>query len=193
LRKPDYDKEPLMSRLSLALALTALIATPAFAEDAKPAPVGADPVTTTASYGDWVLRCQRIGEADKAQKVCEIVQTVQAGQQGQQQPVAQLAFGRVNKTDPWRMTAHLPTNILLPSVAKLTTGEKDAKPLELPWRRCVPVGCFADASLSDAQWKALRGETENAVLDFTDSASRAVKLPISFRGFAQAVDALAKE
>ncbi|MBB4199612.1 hypothetical protein CCR94_14935 [Rhodoblastus sphagnicola] len=185
-----------MSRLPLApLALLVIsLAVPALAEDAKPAPVSPDPATTTATFGDWLMRCQRLGEADKAQKVCEIVQTIQAGPQGQQQqPIAQLAFGRVKSSDPWRITAHLPNNILLPSVVRFTTGEKDAKPTELSWRRCVPVGCFADASATDAQWKYYRAQTENGALDFTDGVGRPVKLPISFRGFAQAADALAKE
>jgi len=184
-------QEPRMSRLFFALLLTSLAA-PAFAED-KPAPVSVDPATTTASYGDWLLRCQRVGEADKAQKICEIIQTVQAGQPGQQQPIAQFAFGRVNKAEPWRVTAHLPNNIALPSVAKFLTGEKDAKPTELSWRRCIPNGCFADAALSEAQWKILRAQTENGSLEFSDALGRAVKLPISFRGFAQATDALGKE
>jgi invasion protein IalB len=182
-----------MSRLSLALVLTSLALAPALAEDKKP-PVAADPGATTAAYGDWLLRCQRLGEPDKAQKVCEIVQTIQAGAQGQpQQPIAQLAFGRLKPSDPWRATAHLPINILLPSVVKFATGEKDARPAELPWRRCIPSGCFADAAVSDAQWRSLRGQSENGSLEFTDAVNRPVKLPISFRGFAQAVDALAKE
>jgi invasion protein IalB len=92
-----------------------------------------------------------------------------------------------------RVTAHLPINILLPSVVKFASGEKDARPSELPWRRCIPTGCFADAPLSDTQWKALRGQTENGSLEFIDSINRPVKLPISFRGFVQAADALAKE
>jgi invasion protein IalB len=99
-----------MSRLPLALILCALALAPAVAQENKPAPapVGAEPATTTATYGDWVLRCQRIGEPGKELKVCEIVQTVQSAQQGQQRPVAQLAFGRLHNTDPWRVTAHLP-------------------------------------------------------------------------------------
>ncbi|MCW2283145.1 invasion protein IalB [Rhodoblastus acidophilus] len=177
-----------MTRLPLALALS-LLALPALAEDK---PVGTEPVTTTASYGDWLLRCQRIGEP--ARKVCEIVQTVQASRQGQpQQPVAQLAFGRLKASEPIRLTAHLPVNILLPSVAKFATGEKDARPVELPWRRCVQSGCFADAALTEAQWSGLHGQSENGSVEFTDAGARPVKFPISFRGFAQAADALAKE
>ncbi|MCW2273444.1 hypothetical protein GJ654_05625 [Rhodoblastus acidophilus] len=181
-----------MSRLSIALALI-FLAMPAFAEDKKP-PLGAEPATTTAAYGDWLLRCQRLGEPDKARKICEIVQTVQASRQGQpQKPIAQLAFGRIKPSEPMRVTAHLPVNILLPSVAKFSTSDKDAKPVDLPWRRCIQSGCFADGVLDDALWKALHEQTENGSLEFTDAGSRPIKLPISFHGFAQAADALAKE
>jgi invasion protein IalB len=183
-----------MSRLlSLALVFGALALAPAFAQDGKPAPVSPEPGESTATYGDWILRCQRIGEAGKAVKICEIVQTVQGGQEGHRQPVAQLAFGRLKLTDPWRVTAHLPSNILLPGMVKFALGDNDPQPMELPWRRCIPQGCFADAALGDAQWKALLARGENGSLEFTDGLARPAKLPISFRGFAQAGEALAKE
>jgi invasion protein IalB len=180
-----------MSRLSLALAFSLVLA-PAFAEDAKP-PVSANPGATTASYGDWILRCQRVGEGDKAQKICEIVQSILAAPEGKpKQTVSQLAFGRIKSTDPWRVTAHVPVNILFPSVVKFAADEK-VKPMELPWRRCIPSGCFADAPMSDAQFWALGKQTEKGFLEFTDAINRPVKFPVSFRGFAQAVEALAKE
>jgi invasion protein IalB len=182
-------------RLSIALAMSSVALAPAFAQEQKPAPapVSSDPTTTTAAFADWTLRCQRLGEGDKATKICEVVQTTQSGQGQQQQPIAQLAFGRISKTDPWRATAHLPNNISLPSSVKLSLSDKDPKPSELTWRRCAPIGCFADAALSEAQWKALRAQTENGSMEFVDSVGRPVKLPVSFRGFAQASDALAKE
>ena len=127
----------------------------------SPLRVSPEPGENTATYGDWILRCERIGEAGKAVKICEIVLTVQGGQEGHRQPVAQLAFGRLKVDDPWRVTAHLPSNILLPGMVKFALGDNDPKPMELPWRRCIPQGCFADAALGDAQWKALLARGEN--------------------------------
>ena len=54
-------------------------------------PMPSDPAQTTASYGDWVLRCVRTGDKGAGPRVCELVQTMVL--QGQQQPVAQVAVG----------------------------------------------------------------------------------------------------
>ncbi len=159
-------------------------------KEAEP-PVSSEPRTTTASYGDWILRCQRVGETEKAVRICELVLTIQAGQQPS--PIAELAMGRLSKADPYRVTAHLPTNIKLPSMVKFSLGEKDPRPQELAWRSCAPVGCFADAQFSEAQWNSLHGLTEPGALEYTDAVGRPVKLPVSFRGLAQAMDALARE
>ena len=166
----------------------------ASAAEQKPAepPVSAEPRVTTASYGDWLLRCQRVGETEKAVRICEVVLTIQSGVP-QQAPVAELALGRLSKADPYRVTAHLPTNIALPSAVRFSFGEKDPRQQELAWRSCAPVGCFADGAISETQWRALHGLTDPGSLEFTDSVGRPVKIPVSFRGLAQAMDALAKE
>ena len=65
-------------------------AAPAAATPAAPA-VSTDPAQTTASYGDWVLRCVRTGDGGTGPRVCEVVQTMVV--QGQTQPVAQIAIG----------------------------------------------------------------------------------------------------
>jgi invasion protein IalB len=99
---------------------------------------------------------------------------------------------KITRCDSY-LIPHLPTNIALPSVVRFAFGDSDPKPMELSWRRCMQVGCFADATLDDAHWSALRARSDNAVLEFTDASNRLVKMPITFRGFAQAEAALAKE
>jgi invasion protein IalB len=182
-------------RFAAAFLILPLATAAARAEDQKqpatPPAVSAEPQTTTASYGDWTLRCQRFAEAANIAKVCEISTTIQAGQP--QAPIAQVALGRLTKADSYHLTAHLPNNIALPSVVKVALGDKDGRANELAWRRCTPAGCFADASLTDAQWKALRGLNDAGSLEFTDAAGRPIKLPFSLRGLPQALDALAKE
>lgn len=153
-------------------------------------PVSADPASTSATYGDWVLRCQRVGEGDKAQRLCEVAQTLQV--QGQQAPIAQIAFGRVNPSEPLRFTVALPSNISLPGSVVISFGEKVATPMAMSWRRCVPGACIADGAPNAEDMKALRAAAEPGRLVFKDAAGRDVTLPLSFRGFAQAVDALQK-
>ena len=99
-------------------------------------PVGPEPQNTSATYGDWILRCSRTGEADKAVRVCEVMLPFQL--QGQQGPFAQLAIGRVNPKDPLHITFIMSPNVAFPSDVKLMTDEKDAQPLELTWKRCLP-------------------------------------------------------
>ncbi len=153
-------------------------------------PVSPDPAATSATYGDWVLRCQRVGEGDKAQRLCEVAQTIQV--QGQQGPIAQIALGRLAAADPLKITVALPSNISLPGSVTIALSDKDPAPMPLTWRRCLPGACIADALPSADQLKSLRADTEPGRLTFKDAGGRDVVLPFSFRGLAQALDALTK-
>ncbi len=104
--------------------------------------IGAEPQNTSATYGDWILRCSRTGEGDKAVRVCEVALPFQL--QGQQGPFAQLAFGRVNPKDPLHITFIMSPNVAFPSDVKMMTDDKDAQPiapqLEHLHRRRLPRG-----------------------------------------------------
>jgi invasion protein IalB len=172
---------------------------PADAQGAPPAgaspqpPVSNEPQLTTASYADWTLRCQRAGAAANAPRLCEIDQTVQAQtQQGQQGVILRLAFGRPAAKEPFKLTILVPVNIALPSAPRLSIDDKDPSPVELAWRRCIPAGCVADVDVSADMLKHWRAQTERGRVQIKDSAGREVALPFSFRGLAQALDALAK-
>jgi invasion protein IalB len=159
------------------------------AAPANPPAVSADPQATTAAFGDWTLRCQRAGEGAQAQKICEIVQTIQAQGQG---PVAQIAIGRIDPKDPLKITVVVPHNISIPGSVRLSVDEKDAGPADLPWRRCMAMGCIGDLELRDDLLRRWRAQNAAARLAFKDAAGQEVVLPWSFRGLAQALDALAK-
>jgi invasion protein IalB len=148
-------------------------------------PVSSEPGATTATFGDWVLRCQGAAAA----RVCEVALTVQI--QGQQAPIAQFAIGRApDKT--LRATVVLPTNIQLPSIVRIAGDAKD-KTLELNWTRCLPGGCFASAPFPDDVMQSWRTGGEPRKLTFVSAAGQGVVLPISLRGLPQAIDALPKE
>ena len=153
-------------------------------------PVSPEPATTSASYGDWVLRCQRIGEADKAKKFCEVAENIQLP--NQQGLVAQVALGHLPGESALHLTAVLPPSVSFPSTVTFTSGEQGHGSMELQWRRCLSGGCFADAIVSDDALKVWRLATDPGKLTFKDAAVRDVALPVSFRGLAQALDALAK-
>jgi invasion protein IalB len=157
---------------------------------ATAAPVSTDPQTTTANYGDWTVRCQRVGDGAAAKRFCEVAQTIQ--QQGGQGPIAQIALGRLAPADPLRLTIVLPPNVSFPSSPRMGVDENDAHSVDLSWRKCLPGGCFADSEMNDDLLQRWRGLADHGQIRFKDSAGRDVAVPFSFKGLAQALDALAK-
>jgi invasion protein IalB len=153
--------------------------------------VDATPTNTSASFGDWVLRCQRLGNGAETLHVCEVAQQIRA--QDQQNPLAEVAIGRLKKSDPLLLTVVLPVNVAFPNSPSFSPDAKDSDPLDLGWRKCLPGGCFADVVLKDdvlQRWKAQSG---NGRLTWKDAAGRDFAIGVSSNGLAQALDAFSKE
>jgi invasion protein IalB len=180
-----------MIRSMLAAVAVMLVAGHAAAQTppAVPATVSADPAQTTATYGDWVLRCVRAGEGGTGPRVCEVVQTMVM--QGQTQPVAQIAFG-YDKAD-LRLTLLVAPSVSFSRVATISAQGGGAPRADLTWRRCLPTGCFADIVVNADLQKTLRARTEPLQFAFKDGGERDATLPFSPRGLAASLDALAKE
>jgi invasion protein IalB len=179
--------------VGLASFATAAVAQkPAPAQPAPPA--STEPTTTTASYGVWTKRCQT-GRTDAGAelKLCQVEQAIVP--QGQQGAIAEIFISRpANPKEEMRLTAVLPNNISFPSAPKITNGEKEVG-TDLTWRRCLPGGCFADAVPKEdmlRNWRAETGENTGKLV-FVDASGRTLTVQFSFRGFGQAMDALAKE
>lgn len=161
---------------------------------ADPAPPG--PQQTTATFEDWTLRCTRAPAAPgaapgapPAQQFCELVQTVTSGDK----TVAQIALGRAGKGQPLLMTVLAPVSVSFGRPASLVMQKDgDASTLDLPWHRCVPGGCLADAALPEDLVRRIQGWTEPARIVYADAAGRPVALPFSARGLPMAIGALAK-
>jgi len=188
------DLAMLTKSTSLALLSVLALAGPASAQaqrqPAPPPPVtGAvsQPDNTTATYGDWVLRCQQ----SVGSRVCEIVQTIE--QQGQRGPIALIAVGRPVKAEPYKLVIQVPPNLTLGNNAGVRVSVADKDEALAVFQRCTPGGCFGEASLNDDAFKRWRGLGEAGQLRYQDSTKREVTLPISFRGFTAATDALQRE
>ena len=157
---------------------------------AAPAPVASEPAMTTASYGDWLLRCQTTTAPGAAKRVCEVVQTMQM--QGRQEPVAQVALGKGPDVADLHVVIALPVDIAFPSTVLAASSDRDPHPLELAWKRCIPGACFADAIVPADTLTGCRTATASGRVEYKDASNRALRLPLSFRGLAPALDALAK-
>lgn len=149
------------------------------------------PDTTTATFGDWTLRCDRRLDLKPPQRVCELGLVVQ--KQGETGAQAQFALGRVARGEALRITAVLPPNVALKTNPKVIIDGKEPLSTDLSWTRCIAGACFADAAVSAALLSSLRSRTEPGRLDYRDGTDREVTLPISFRGVSSALEALARE
>lgn len=147
-----------------------------------------NPQRTTATYEDWTVRCETRGTPPVKQ--CEMVQAVTA--QGQASPVTQVAVGRAGPKDPVRMVFQLPVNVWVPAGVRFVFDTK-AQPLAAAFKWCAPAGCFADLDLNNDLLKRIRALSTQGRFEFKDAAQRDVAIPVSFKGFGQAFDALLKE
>lgn len=164
--------------LCLGLLLTSIIGTIA--------PVAAQE-STTATYEDWVLQCQ-VQSGPPAHKICDIAQVSQL----QGHPVSRLAVGHPEKGQPVKLVIQLPVNVSLRGNVRIQLGAADPG-LTVPFDRCIPAGCFAEFDLRDDVLKKIRNANEAGKLTFTAANNQTVAIPVSFKGFGQAFDALAKE
>jgi invasion protein IalB len=144
------------------------------------------PQRTTATFEDWTVRCETIDNTTR----CEMAQGVQI--QGQAGPLTQIALGRPNKNEPVKIVFQVPIDVWLPAGVKLVLDDKDPG-IAVAFKRCLAGGaCFADTELKDEMIKKLRGLTANGKLEFKDGAQRDIAIPVSFKGFGAAFDAMSK-
>jgi invasion protein IalB len=151
------------------------------------------PQQTTATYEDWIVRCETHA-GPPPQKFCEMVQftQVKGGQGGQGGIISQVAIGRPAKGQPVKLVIQLPIGVWLPTGIKLMAGAKDAG-LLTTFKRCLPQACFTDAEINADMIRKFRTTTEAGQIQFKDGNQKDASLPVSFKGFGTAYDALQKE
>ncbi|TCT05605.1 invasion associated locus B family protein [Aquabacter spiritensis] len=146
------------------------------------------PSRTSATYDDWVVRCER-GESTGGVKVCEVAQTLQIGNQ-QQGLMAQVVFGKLKEDGPLRMVLQVPVGVWLPAGAQFTAGD-NAKPIPAGFKFCIRA-CIADLDLTAQQAAALATASGSATLAFEDRNQAPISLPVSLKGLAPALAAREK-
>ncbi len=118
-----------MSRIrtiSILFALTQFVGGAAFAQaNSKPAPIGSQPETTTATFGAWTLRCERRADVAKGQKLCEVEESVVP--KDQQNPIAHIGIVHPLNTEKGvlRVNVIFPPNIFIPTAPAIRAKDGD--------------------------------------------------------------------
>ena len=150
----------------------------------------------TDLFADWAVHCVSRPANAGGGRICEMSQTVQ--DQQRQQPVAVVALGRVARDQPLKLVARVPVNVLVTQPARLVlegAAGPANEPLTLAFRTCSPLGCFADIDLSDAVLRRLRSRApdQGGRVIWREATGAEAAIPVSFRGFSAAFDALQRE
>jgi invasion protein IalB len=139
-----------------------------------------------ATYDDWIVRCETL-QGPPVRKSCDMVQYTQA--KGGQGVISQVAIGRVTKSDPIKLVVQLPIGIWLPTGVKIVADAKDPG-LLATFKRCIPQACFADVDIGNEQLRRMRAAIDQGHIQFKDGNQKDASLPVSFKGFGTAFDAL---
>ncbi len=166
-------------------------ASPAVAQptpSAQPAQ-GNLPQRTTATYDDWIVQCDA-QSGGASHKFCEMTQVTQF--QGNNQPFSRIAVLRPTKEQSRRLVVQVPVNVTFSANVRVQINDSDPG-LVGPFARCVPGGCFAEFDLKDDAVKKFRSTNTAGKLSFADAGGHNISVPVSFKGFGQAYDALMAE
>jgi invasion protein IalB len=147
------------------------------------------PQRTTAAYADWIVQCET-NAGPPAQKLCEMGQTTQV--QGKNLPFSRVAVGHPEKGRATKLVVLVPVNASFATNVRVQTADNDPG-LAAPFARCVPNGCVAEFELKDDVLKRLRAASGVGKVSFADAGGHQIDIPLSFKGFNQAFEALSKE
>ncbi|PCI02373.1 MAG: hypothetical protein COB78_13385 [Hyphomicrobiales bacterium] len=171
-----------VAALSLLAALSAV--TPLQAQE---------PVSTTATFGSWTVRCNAVANKEDPKavpaKLCEMVQSIRIRKTGQ--VLMEIALGRLNETDPISMVFKVPATVWLRSAVPVSLGNKakDKADFEASYFRCHPQYCLADNKLTNDQQENLL-KAKSITVGFTDATQKTAHIPVSLEGFAPAFNSI---
>jgi invasion protein IalB len=150
------------------------------------------PQRTTATYANWVLTWthrlgRRHGRFARSCRWCKPKR-----RQGRTTPFSSIAIMHPVKGQPIKLVIQVPTNVTLSTNVHIQTADADPG-VAAPFARCAPSGCFVDFELKDDMVKKFRAASGNGKITYADVTGHEVAVPLSFSGFDQALEALAKE
>jgi invasion protein IalB len=125
-----------------------------------PGAVRAQPSFTTATYGAWIVRCQRQKDGGA---ICEMVQTL-TSDKDHTAVVAQVAIGQLPNTKTLRAVLQVPLGVDLTKAPSLTIGEKAQ--YSGRYMACDERFCRAEIDLPTNVAEEM-GKAKKASLNFT--------------------------
>jgi invasion protein IalB len=146
-----------------------------------------EPRRTTATYSDWTVTCvMRPGTNEKSCSIGE-AQAVQEASSS-----VQLVLERRDPGGALRMLLSMPANVWIRAGVRLRAGDDDSGAIaRFVW--CIPQRCYAEGVVKQETVETLRSPTASAQLEFKDSGQKDITLPVSLKGFSEALSALANE
>jgi invasion protein IalB len=145
------------------------------------------PQRTTATYDDWTVSCATQAQT---QMICDLSQAQRV--QGQSNPTTQVTISRPEKNKQYKIGIVVPADVWLQTGVRLTV-EENGPPTVATFTLCLPNRCLAEANLSDEMMKRLRTRTDPWKLEFKEASQRDVSMPVSAKGFGQALTFMEKQ
>lgn len=148
---------------------------------AAAAPAAETPKTDV--HGDWVVQCTKQADVPP----CEIAQAATSKGTGEQ--VMRIAFAYRGSGERYAVQIRLPLGVRL-SQQPLLRLDGNADLEGYGYTRCDAGGCYIERLLGTPEITRLRA-AKTGVLAVLGSDGKPMVLPLSFNGFAEALDASA--
>lgn len=140
-------------------------------------------VETKAVHGDWIVQCTKAVDVPP----CEIAQAATSKSTGEQ--IMRIAFAYRGSGERYAVQIRLPLGIRL-AQAPLLRIDENTDLDGYGFTRCDAGGCYIERLLGTAEITRLRA-AKTGVLAVRGSDGKPMVLPLSFNGFAEALDASA--
>jgi len=106
--------------------------------------------------------------------------------------VSVIAIGATNKNAQTKVVFQVAVNVWVAGGVTLAGGAGQTA-ISSNFTRCIPTGCFAETEIGQDVIQKLRTMKDQGTLRFEDANQKPVAIPVSFKGFNQAYEALLKQ